>query len=814
MDAHGTARPPTVMAGLVRIIDVDVDSFWRKVQWLFSASLEVVRHAPNSGGALQDMLADSLAHIDWPREARAYLHYAAHDEALGRLLFDSPVSHMTESWASSDGKRPAVSVARAAHALQAIPQYEALRVDVTGYSHIDAEWLWPRSVTERLVPAHHGWVPALMHRYPQITWVLASAWELSILAAKSPDLYEMVRDLIRIGRIEFANGLYNEPDVLQLHGETTMRALALHRDTAVAMELPVSTLAWLPDSFGFPQQMPQMLRLAGCSSFYTGKLHSSDPAFPHHRFAWQSANGVEVRAIASLGEDAYNGILDPAKLIRYAGGLGGRLFQPLGSSGGSGPTLTQLASWKSAGEAGPVTVHWTSPSLLFEAADWSTHSVHRGPLELGYHQGTWVTQARYKRLLQGVEDRLLTCEKVLLFKQHMGYPNHHHHRRLQSLWRQLADVCTHDLVGGSCSGPVQQRAYRSLLRIDRILSSIFTAVKRQRRHTSGVMRRWTLNYSSVQSHGPDSVGAMSACIRLDDSPSALECNSEPSAVFMGALAAMLPTPVSFDDRTGYSDAWELGYNWESSELDPWVLDRSVSTPVGLSQTWSWGHSTVTLTIRPGDQAGCFRVTAYLRWFERRTLLGFLWKLTTSGTSLLRADAPFGVDLHPLRVGELPKVVVARAFIDLETAGAGLLLGASGSHAFHVSADMVTHLAVRGAVFPDPLADIGNHTIEYTIVADSGTFLDRWSVYERSRHPMVHWVDRWAPGRPTRYAPLEPIPRGVACSSLRVGDDDMIVARLFEFGGGAGAAPRNFECVEFSAGDIFDVPLVEGGARDA
>lgn len=52
---------------------------------------------------------------------------------------------------------------------------------------------------------------------------------------------------------------------------------------------------WLPDTFGYSSQIPQLCRLAGMNRFFTQKLSWNNiNNFPHTTFNWVSLDGSQV----------------------------------------------------------------------------------------------------------------------------------------------------------------------------------------------------------------------------------------------------------------------------------------------------------------------------------------------------------------------------------------------------------------------------------------------------------------------------------------------------------------------------------------
>nr|WP_241674129.1 hypothetical protein [Microcystis aeruginosa] len=76
----------------------------------------------------------------------------------------------------------------------------------------------------------------------------------------------------------------------------------------------ITKTAWLPDTFGFPYQLPQILQSFGIKYFVTGKLHWNDTTkFPHGFFWWQSPDGSKILSLMSPPNVA--GVMDTNPII-------------------------------------------------------------------------------------------------------------------------------------------------------------------------------------------------------------------------------------------------------------------------------------------------------------------------------------------------------------------------------------------------------------------------------------------------------------------------------------------------------------------
>jgi mannosylglycerate hydrolase len=109
-----------------------------------------------------------------------------------------------------------------------------------------------------------------------------------------PERRERLRRLVAGGRLAIGPW-YVQPDVLLVSGESLVRNLL--RGVRVAEELGgVSRHGWLPDAFGHPAQLPQLLRGFGIETFFF--MRGLEPAVEDlgSEFWWRAPDGSRVLA--------------------------------------------------------------------------------------------------------------------------------------------------------------------------------------------------------------------------------------------------------------------------------------------------------------------------------------------------------------------------------------------------------------------------------------------------------------------------------------------------------------------------------------
>jgi alpha-mannosidase len=91
--------------------------------------------------------------------------------------------------------------------------------------------------------------------------------------------------------------MWVEPEVNLIDGESLVRQVLYAQRYVLEKFGQLTTVAWLPDSFGFCWQLPQILKQGGIEYFVTQKLHWNDTTkFPYGVFWWQSPDGTKSSA--------------------------------------------------------------------------------------------------------------------------------------------------------------------------------------------------------------------------------------------------------------------------------------------------------------------------------------------------------------------------------------------------------------------------------------------------------------------------------------------------------------------------------------
>ncbi|PYH35738.1 alpha-mannosidase [Aspergillus neoniger CBS 115656] len=164
-----------------------------------------------------------------------------------------------------------------------------------GHCHIDTCWLWPWAETKRKVARSWSNQCDLMDRYPEHRFACSQAQQFKWLKQYYPSVFERVKQWVKKGHFQPIGGSWVEHDTNMPSGESLVRQFLYGQRFFERNFGERCTTFWLPDTFGYSTQIPQICRLAGMSRFLTQKLSWNNiNNFPHTTFLWVALDGSQV----------------------------------------------------------------------------------------------------------------------------------------------------------------------------------------------------------------------------------------------------------------------------------------------------------------------------------------------------------------------------------------------------------------------------------------------------------------------------------------------------------------------------------------
>ncbi|XP_011894167.1 PREDICTED: alpha-mannosidase 2C1 isoform X8 [Cercocebus atys] len=222
-------------------------------------------------------------------------------------------------------------------------------IHATGHCHIDTAWLWPFEETMR--KCARSWVTALqlMERNPEFIFACSQAQQLEWVKNRYPGLYSRLQEFARRGQFVPVGGTWVEMDGNLPSGEAMVRQF-LQGQNFFLQEFGkmCSEQFWLPDTFGYSAQLPQIMHGCGIRRFLTQKLSwNLVNSFPHHTFFWEGLDGSRVLVHFPPGDSygmqgSVEEVLKTVANNRDKGRANHSAFLFGFGDGGGGPTQTML----------------------------------------------------------------------------------------------------------------------------------------------------------------------------------------------------------------------------------------------------------------------------------------------------------------------------------------------------------------------------------------------------------------------------------------------------------------------------------------
>lgn len=336
-----------------------------------------------------------------------------------------------------------------------------------GHCHIDTSWLWPWAETKRKIARSWSNQCDLMDRYPEHRFTCSQAQQYKWLEKLYPKLYDRVKSKVKEGVFQPVGGSWVEHDTNLPSGESLVRQFLYGQRYFESRFGERSKTFWLPDTFGYSSQLPQLCRLAGMGRFFTQKLSWNNiNIFPHTTFNWVSLDGSQVlchmapdntyTASAHFG-DVNRTITQHKSLDQDNTGL--LVFGK--GDGGGGPTFEMLEKLRRCRGMSDKTgllprakmgdsVDDYFAKLEKKAENGTDFVTWYGELYLELHRGTYTSQANNKWNNRQSEIMLHDIEYLATMATIKDSTYKYPKEEIDDIWEDVLLCQFHDCLPGSC----------------------------------------------------------------------------------------------------------------------------------------------------------------------------------------------------------------------------------------------------------------------------------------------------------------------------------------------------------------------------
>lgn len=333
-----------------------------------------------------------------------------------------------------------------------------------GHAHLDMAWLWTLQETYEVAQRTFNSVLNLQKNYPYLTFGNTTAYLYKWIEDHNLSLFTQIQQAVSNNQWEILGGMWVEPEVNLISGESLIRQLLYGQKYFLEKFGKYNNVAWLPDTFGFPWQLPQILKQANINYFVTGKLHWNDTnKFPHGCFWWQSPDGSSIFSVMSPPNVA--GVMDtnPITMTNYSvdwenqTGLKDIFWLPGVGDHGGGPTgdMLDVAKRYEKSPFFPKINFTTAEEYLDKISNISENvPLWNNELYLELHRGCYTTHGEQKYFNRYVERLLYQAElfstiATILNQKNQVEVNNNNQQKIKQIWQKVLLNQFHDILPGT-----------------------------------------------------------------------------------------------------------------------------------------------------------------------------------------------------------------------------------------------------------------------------------------------------------------------------------------------------------------------------
>lgn len=416
-------------------------------------------------------------------------------------------------------------------------------LSVLGHAHIDLAWYWP--VRETVRKGARTFSTALHHMgtYGSYIFGASQAWLYDSVGKAYPALTERIRARVREGRWELQGGMWVESDLNIPNGESLVRQFVYGQRYFQETFGRRCTVGWLPDSFGFCGNLPQLLYSAGMETFVTQKIRTAphNICYPHDTFFWEGIDGTRVLTHVAPFENYGSGgtprevsvceqrfrdkLVSDSALLLVGQGDGG---------GGAGAECLEALEREESLEGLPPCALRTAEEFFARIGKTKEeYAVWHGAMDLDMHTGTLTSSAESKRFNKEAETALHTLEWLCAARGERA--------DLREIWERVLLYQFHDILTGTSIGRVYEESFADYRRMLAELNGRIRALEGAEKS------------AAADACGAEKGGAEDAVTLFNPSPVQRDCVLDTP---VGLVRAQLP-PYSAGRFSRTEEAFEL-----------------------------------------------------------------------------------------------------------------------------------------------------------------------------------------------------------------------------------------------------------------
>jgi len=743
----------------------------------------------------------------------------------------------------------------------------AHQVSAIGHAHIDSAWLWPLRETERKVARTTASMTDLIDRTDDFKYGMSSAQQYQWMKENRPELFERIREAVKKGRFVPLGGMWVESDTVMPSGESLSRQLLQGQRFFEKEFGQRSNGVWLPDSFGYSPNLPQLINRAGLDWFLTQKISwNQTNEFPHHTFWWEGIDGSRVPTHFPP-VDTYNSELSGAEMAKaerefHDSRIASGSIAPTGWGNGGGGTTREMVNKQKrlANLEGSPKVIWEHPDAFFartrselEAAERAA-AVWVGELYLELHRATLTSQHKTKQGNRRNEHLLVEAEAwaaTAALTAGLPYP----YEEFDRLWQRVLLLQFHDILPGTSIAWVHREAVQAHAEVTAAAEAI---IERSLKALAGDGAKTLFANGAMATR--EGVAPLSVSVATKPQGTATVTAKDGGWVLRNDLVTVVINArghitSAVDNATGHEmiapgkealvlqmhqdfpnkwDAWDIDEFYRNSMQTIDNVDSiNASMNDGVATVVvdrTFGNSKVHQVLTLAPESRVLEVNQTTDWHEVEKILKVAFPLNVQTDSTL-AETQYGFvkrSTYNNTSWDAAKFETSmHRYVLAGDPGSGAALINDSIYAYDVSRDAengaqdgspqvsttVRLSLLRAPKFPDPFTDQGEQTMRYGLVIDA-------DIPNTTTAAMVLGAPRRQITGAHDVAPLVTVSGdGVVLAALKLAEDRSgdVIVRVYEAWGGrtSGSVKLGFPVKSAATASLIedrldDVAVTDGG----
>ncbi|CAJ0861615.1 17620_t:CDS:10 [Entrophospora sp. SA101] len=690
-----------------------------------------------------------------------------------------------------------------------------------GHCHIDTAWLWPFDETKRKVARSWSTQIGLMDQYPDYKFVCSQAQQYEWLKDYYPNLFERVKEKATNGQFLPIGGTWVEMDCNIPSGESFCRQFLYGQRFFEKTFGKKCKVFWLPDTFGYSAQLPQIIQSSGMKYFFTQKLSWNNiNKFPNTTFHWIGLDGSKVLTHMCPSE-TYVAQCTVGELVKSVNNHNDKEYSNESllvfgnGDGGGGPLSSMIERLNRLKDIDGL------PKVEMGSADEFYERLEKNSKEL---IGTYTSHGyakKYNRkcelLLRDVE--LLSTISYYTEPKDNKYPK----KALDKLWKIVLLNQFHDVLPGSSIEMVYDDAYKFYEEVEKVGNELLKEVVDDVLKVSsvtdstekGLLVFNTLSWPRaeiVKIPACNGLGALQQHSKDKESGYVLEIKINPVKVFEvndefycleneflsvkidkhGRITKIIPEGKLgnvfriFEDIPIFWDAWDAGLGVvQIHEEGPFYASLLLKT--NLTRT-----SSLEQVISLSAVSRRLDFETKVDWNENRQFLKVEFPFDIN-SDYATYETQFGFIQRPTHYNtswDYAKFeVCGHKFADLSEYGYGVALMNDCKYGYSTHDNVMRLSLLRSPKAPDANCDICKHEFKYAILPHNKSFLESNVVKEAfvSKETIRKHESK-------SYFSIENAPNVILDTVKRAEDSNEIVLRLYEAYGGHAKAKLKSLCL--------------------